>query len=129
MNVIERFVTIGWLLTLTGAALSAQAPAQPAPAGNAENGRKLYMSQTCYYCHGTAGQGTPTPAVGVRIAQVPRSLDSFVRYVRRPSGRMSAFPEETLSNAALTDIYAYLRSIAPARPVREIALLEGLRPK
>ncbi|MDH4063976.1 MAG: c-type cytochrome [Acidobacteriota bacterium] len=116
-------------LLLMSGALSAQAPKPatvPVPAGNAENGRRLFMDNACYYCHGTVGQGG-LAAVGPRIALIPRSLDSFRAYVRRPTARMSAYSEAVLSDVALADIYAYLRSLPAAKPASEIPLLDRLR--
>ena len=98
----------------------------PKPAGNVENGRRLFTKMTCYYCHGTEGQGS-IAGVGPRIALVPRSLENFSRYVRRPTGRMSGYSETVLPEPDLTDIYAYLRSLPAAKPVAEIPLLEQLR--
>jgi mono/diheme cytochrome c family protein len=112
--------------TTAAAPQPARAPAVPPAAGNAENGRRLYHEVSCYYCHGTVGQGG-LATVGPRVALVARSLDSFIGYVRRPSGRMSAYSEKVLSDAELADIYAYLRALPPAKPAKEIPLLEQLR--
>ena len=103
-----------------------QAPATQKPAGNVENGRRLFTKMTCYYCHGTEGQGS-IAGVGPRIALVPRSLENFSRYVRRPTGRMSGYSETVLPDPDLADIYAFLRSLPAAKPVGEIPLLEQLR--
>jgi mono/diheme cytochrome c family protein len=81
---------------------------------------------TCHYCHGTEGQGS-LAGVGPRVALVPRSYESFARYVRQPAGRMTSYSEKILSDAELTDIYAFLRSLPAARPIGEIPLLEQLR--
>jgi mono/diheme cytochrome c family protein len=117
-------------LVVMSGAVSAQAPGPATsaaqPTGNAETGRRLFMDHTCYYCHGTVGQGG-LPAVGPRVALVPRSLDSFIGYVRKPTGRMSAYSEKVLSDAALTDIYAFLRTQPPAKAAKDIPLLEQLR--
>jgi ubiquinol-cytochrome c reductase cytochrome c subunit len=122
--VFAAFVTLS-------AAAAAQAPERPAaqaPKGDAGNGRKLYHEASCYYCHGTVGQGGLV-AVGPRVALVPRSVESFIGYVRKPSGRMSAYSAAVLSDAELTDIYAYLRTLPAAKPAKEIPLLEQLRPR
>ena len=109
-----------------GATPAAQ-PAQAAATGDAKAGQALYMKMTCYYCHGTAGQGG---SAGARIAVVQRSPDAFIRYVRRPTATMPAYSERILSDAQLADIYAYLRSLPAARPASEIPLLGDLkRPK
>jgi mono/diheme cytochrome c family protein len=81
-----------------------------ASAGNVQTGRQLFASQNCAICHGTEGQ----VAVGPRIAPPGRALYDFMQYVRQPTGKMPAVTRETLPDARLTDIYAFLQSIAPA---------------
>jgi mono/diheme cytochrome c family protein len=103
-----------------------QPPAVQKQTGNVENGKRLFTKMTCYYCHGTEGQGS-IAGVGPRIALVPRSLENFSRYVRRPTGRMSGYSETVLPDPDLADIYAFLRSLPAVRPVGEIPLLEQLR--
>jgi mono/diheme cytochrome c family protein len=103
-----------------------QAPPTQKPAGSVENGRRLFTKMTCHYCHGTEGQGS-IAGVGPRIAQVPRSLENFGRYVRRPTGRMTGYSETVLPDSELADIYAFVRSLPAARPVAEIPLLDQLR--
>jgi mono/diheme cytochrome c family protein len=118
--------TMAVLLVAGGAAL-AQSPSAPKPpTGNAANGKQLFTKMSCYYCHGTEGQGS-IAGVGPRVALVPRSYESFARYVRQPTGRMTAYSEKILSDAELADIYAFLRSLPPVRPISEIPLLEQLR--
>lgn len=104
-----------------------QAPAaqtSPAPAGNAENGKRLYTKNTCYFCHGTAGQGG---VAGARIAVVARNAPSFIRYVRQPSGAMPAYSPKILSDQELTDIFAYVRSLPAAKAAKDIPLLSGVK--
>ena len=114
-------------LVLMATGISAQGvpqPSQPsrAPAlpGDVKAGQALYTKMTCYYCHGTAGQGG---IAGARIAVVQRSADAFIRYVRRPTGQMPAYTDRILSDPQLNDIYAFLRSLPAARPAKEIPLL------
>jgi mono/diheme cytochrome c family protein len=99
-----------------------QAPGQPAPqpaAGNADNGKRLYMKHTCYFCHGTAGQGG---VAGARVAAVARNAQGFIRYVRQPSGQMPPYTTKVVSDADLTNIYAFIAS-RPA-PATNILLLK-----
>jgi mono/diheme cytochrome c family protein len=108
------------------AAPAAQAPAAAAPAGNAATGKALYTKHTCFFCHGTAGQGG---IAGARLAVVARNTQSFIRYVRRPSGQMPAFTETILSDQALADILAYVKALPAAKTPAEIPLLNQLLPK
>jgi len=119
---LETFV-VGFALLTACAAASAQ-NTQPAPAGNAEAGKRLYQKHTCFFCHGTAGQGGID---GARLAVVARNLQSFTRYVRQPAGRMPAFTDKILSDQELADIFAYVRSLPAAKPVKDIPLLDQLR--
>ena len=110
------------LLSLSIASPAAQAPA-PAPAGNAATGKALYTKHTCFFCHGTAGQGG---LAGARLALVSRNTQSFIRYVRRPSGQMPAYTEKILSDQELADIFAYVRDLPAAKKPAEIPLLNQL---
>lgn len=108
--------------------LLAAAPLFGAPqttaAGNAEKGKQLFLKQNCYYCHGTSGQGGRD---GARIAQTSLNLQGLMRYVRKPTGAMPAFTEKILSDQELTDIYAYLKSLPAAKPVKDVPLLDQIK--
>ena len=122
---MRRLAVAGLMVVALAEGIAAQSPSQPATQGDAGAGKQAYVDYACYYCHGTVGQGS-TAAVGARIARVPRSLDSFSNYVRRPAGRMSSYPASVISDGTLADIYAYLRSLPePSKPLP--ALLEQLR--
>src|SRR5437764_15383729 len=105
-------------------ALPAVAVAQSQATGNAETGKRLFMKQNCYYCHGTSGQGGRD---GARIAQTALNLQGVIRYVRRPTGSMPAFTEKILSDQELTDIYAYHNSLPAAKASKDIPLLHHIR--
>lgn len=96
------------------------------PAGNPEAGKRLYMKNGCYQCHGTVGQGT---IAGARIGPPPLSAQGLIHYVRRPAGQMPAFTEKVMSDQELTDVYAFLKTIPPPKPSKDIPLLNDLRGK
>jgi len=115
-----RSVVFGLLLV---AGVSAQTPApQPnaAPAGNAETGKKLFVSYGCYQCHGYEAQGSN--ATGPRLGPRPIALAAFSRYVRQPTGQMPPYTVKVVSDADLTNIYAFLQS-RPA-PATNVPLLK-----
>jgi len=97
-----------------------------AGAGPAEAGKRLYMKNGCYQCHGTVGQGT---IAGVRIGPPPLSAEGVIRYVRRPAGQMPAFTEKVMSDREITDVYAFLKMIPPPKPSKDVPLLNDLRGK
>jgi len=96
--------------------------AQAVPAGNAENGKRLYTNYGCYQCHGREAQGG---VAGPRLGPNPIPFPAFSRYVRQPGGQMPPFTSRVVSDAELEDIYAYLRSLPQPRPAREIPLLNN----
>ena len=89
-----------------------------APAGNAENGKKLFMKQGCFRCHGTDGQG----GAGPRLAPKPLATAALIQYVRKPAGQMPPYTNQ-VSDAELTDIRAYLAAIPAPPAVKDIPLL------
>ena len=121
------FVVLLVAVLLSPSLLKAQAAstAQATP-GNAANGQRLFVKNTCYFCHGFAGQGG---TAGARIAATPLSAQGLIRYLRRPSGAMPAFTEKVISDQELTDVHAYLKSLPAAVPARDIPLLNQLRDK
>ena len=97
------------------------AQAAPAPAGNAETGKKLFVSYGCWQCHGYEGQGG---AAGPRLAPRPLPFAGFSRYVRRPTNQMPPYTERVVSDADLAHIHAYLMSRPAPPPVASIPLLK-----
>jgi ubiquinol-cytochrome c reductase cytochrome c subunit len=111
-----------FLALVVAAAASAQTPAsQPnaAAAGNAETGKKLYVSYGCYQCHGYEAQGSS--ATGPRLGPRPIAFAAFSRYVRQPTGQMPPYTVKVVSDADLTNIYAFVQS-RPA-PATNVPLL------
>ena len=97
-------------------------PAAPAaPAGNADTGKKLYVSVGCYQCHGYEGQGG---AAGPRLAPRPLPYAGFSRYVRRPTNQMPPYTERLVPDTDLAHIYAYLQSRPTPPAAATIPLLQ-----
>ena len=124
---LSPLAVIALVVASAGASAQQARPETAAVAsGDPVKGREHFIAYQCAYCHGTEGQGGQ-PAVGPRIARVSRSADSFIAYVRKPSGRMSAYSEASIPDVVLRDVYAYLRSLPQAKPATEIPLLDQLR--
>jgi mono/diheme cytochrome c family protein len=100
----------------------AQRPAvAAAPAGNADNGRKLFAADGCYQCHGYEAQGSS--ATGPRLGPQPIAFGHLTRYVRAPTGQMPPYTAKVVSDRDLADIYAFLQSRPQPPPVDSIPLL------
>jgi mono/diheme cytochrome c family protein len=116
-----RGILLGFLLL--SATLAAQSPASgqsAAPAGNLQNGKKIFSSYGCYQCHGFEGQG----GAGARLAPRPIGFAAFSKYVRQPSGEMPPYTSRVVSDQELADIYAFLQSIPPPPAPNSIPLLK-----
>lgn len=90
--------------------------------GNAENGKKLFMANGCFECHGTVGQGS-TSTGGARIGPPAISLEEMLTYVRHPSGQMPPYTAKVISDQNLADIYAYLKAQPKPPSGKSIPLL------
>ena len=98
----------------------------PEKAGNAENGRKLFIKIGCYQCHGREGQGgssAPIGSYGPRLALTKLPLAAVRAYVRRPAGGMPPYTVKVLSDSEIGDIYAFLKTARAPAPVENIPLL------
>ena len=113
--------------TLAGAAVAAvgfaTASAQDAAVGDAVNGKRLYLADGCFECHGRAGQGGalnyPTPP----LAQLELPVESFVAFLREAPNDMPAYSAEVLSDKDAADIHAFLRSLPGRKPAKDFPLL------
>jgi mono/diheme cytochrome c family protein len=90
-------------------------------AGDASNGKRLFMQVGCYECHGTTGASGGF--AGPKLAPNPLPFAAVKARLRTFSGRMPVFSEAVLKDSEIADIYAYLQSIPSGRSAREIELL------
>jgi mono/diheme cytochrome c family protein len=124
------------VLLMFASLLAAQAPAPPAagqataaPAGNAENGKKLFMNRACFQCHNTEAYGDGsttgrgTDRRGPRLAPRPIAYQLFYKLVRHPADQMPPYTEKVMTDQEIADIYAFLLTIPPPPPVSSIPIL------
>ena len=118
---MKRVFLVGFVLCAAVAsyAQTPERPANAAPAGNADEGKKLFASVGCYQCHGYEAQGSS--ATGPRLGPRPMAYAAFSRYVRKPSGQMPPYTAKVVTDADLANIYAFIR--ARPEPAKEIPLL------
>ena len=110
---IRTAVTLGVFVALAQVA---------APSGDAKNGRKLFVADGCYQCHGYEGQGaTPT---GPRLGPRPIAFAQFSKYVRNPTGQMPPYTIKVASDGDLADVHAFLGTIKAPPAVESIPLLK-----
>ena len=111
-------------VVMVGVAATA-AGAQEAPKGDAGNGKKIYLADGCYQCHGRFGQGGLMTGAAPILAQTKMPYAGFKRQLRSPINDMPPYPENLLSEKEVADIYAFLQALPGRRPVKDIPLLTG----
>lgn len=105
-----KLLAIAFALMVSCGRVEAQIPAAT-PVGNVDNGKRLFASTGCATCHGAQAQGTNlAPA----ITPPPLEVSSMIAYLRQPTGKMPPVSVATASDQQVGDIYAFLKSIAPA---------------
>jgi mono/diheme cytochrome c family protein len=107
-------LTVAWMTV---------ALAEDTPFGDAVNGKRVYLADGCFECHGRAGQGGamnyPTPA----LAKLELPVESFVAFLRAAPNDMPAYSADVLSDQDATDIYAFLQSLPGRKPAKDFPLL------
>jgi mono/diheme cytochrome c family protein len=123
------------ILALTALAACAQLSiALGQRAGDTARGQQLYYDHGCYGCHGFNGETGARDLVGTN-SPIVADLNTFTTYLRLradvapllPSTRMPNYPESTLSDADLRDIFAFVSSLqlnAPA--IEDIPTLQAI---
>jgi mono/diheme cytochrome c family protein len=111
------------LAVLPGSATAAFAADAP---GNAARGRQLFYDHGCYGCHGYNGETGARDLVGTGSPIV--SDETLFRYFLRlradlapevPAQTMPNFPKETLDDAAVHDLFTYIRGFRLNAPKPE----------
>lgn len=92
------------------------------PAGSVERGQQVYMKYMCHTCHGTVGHGADR-GTGPKLAPGLLPYPAFALQVRTPRLDMPPYRQQFLSDQELADIYAYLLTIKPSPPAKDIPLL------
>ena len=118
-------VALGMVLIFSPIRVRAQAATQAskpsgAPAGNAENGKRVYTKYGCYECHGREGQGSTM--TGPRLGPNPVPFEVFASYVRKPTREMPPYTAKVVSDQELADIYAFLQSRPHPPTARPLSL-------
>lgn len=93
--------------------------------GNAANGKRIFVKNGCYQCHNYDGHGG---GAGAKLAPRPIPLPAFIAYVRHPApGNMPIFSPKVMSDAELTDVWAFLKAIPDPPAVKDIPLLNNIK--
>jgi len=91
-------------------------------AGSPDKGKIAFIMHGCFQCHGTVGQGSVVTSRGKVLYDTELPVEAFIAFVRGTNRAMPAYSEKILSDANLTDIYAYLESLPKPADYKTIPL-------
>ena len=123
---MDRLVRTIIFAAVCGSAVvvAAQAQEQEAPRGDAANGKRLYLANYCYTCHGRVGQGGAYNGPAPALAKTAMPYEGLVGQTRNPSNDMPGYSAQVLPDQALADIYAYVQSLPGPSDPKGVALLK-----
>ncbi len=116
---MHRFVIRAALAAVAALALAGAASA----AGSPDKGKAAFIKHGCFQCHGTVGQGSVVTSLGKVLYDTELPLEAFIAFVRGTNRAMPPYSDKILSDADLTDIYAYLTSLPKPADYKTIPLL------
>ena len=105
-------------------AMTNRARAQDTPPGDAANGKRVYLNDNCFTCHGRAGQGGAYNGPAPALAKTAMPFEGFLGQIRNPSNDMPAYSAQVMSDQAVADIYAYVQSLPGPREPKDVAILK-----
>lgn len=94
-----------------------QTPADPI------NGKRIYLADGCFECHGRVGQGGIFRSAAPALAKTALPLEAFGALLRKPMNTMPAYSSVILTDKDVADIYAFLQSLPGRQPVKDFSIL------
>ncbi len=122
---MNRFQRIAITAFAVAALAAAMARAQDAPQGDAVNGKRIYLADGCFTCHGRSGQGGAYRDAAPILAHTALPFDGFKGILRTPPNEMPAYSEAVLSDQDVADIYAFVESLPGPRSAKDISILNN----
>jgi mono/diheme cytochrome c family protein len=122
MNTFKRIAVAAVAVAALGTGIAA---AQDAPKGDVANGKRIFLADNCFTCHGRSGQGGAYNGPAPILAHTALPFDGFKGQVRNPSDDMPAYSDAVLSDQDIADIYAYVQSLPGSRSAKDIAILNN----
>jgi mono/diheme cytochrome c family protein len=128
ITILTAVFAIAGILLLARSDVAAQSTGEApktaagAPAGNAQHGKTIYVTDGCYECHGYAAQGGG--GTGPKLGPNPVPYAAFSFQVRSPRDEMPPYTAKVLSDADMADIYAFVQSLPQPPKLDSIPLLK-----
>ena len=119
---LSRTLGIAFIATVLAMSMFA-ARADDAPPGDPVNGKRVYLADGCFECHGRAGQGGQFNYQTPALAKTALPVESFIAFLREAPNDMPSFSASVLSDKDAADIHAFLQTLSGPRPVKDIPQL------
>jgi mono/diheme cytochrome c family protein len=117
-----RLAATATIAVMMGSLVTARADDTPPP-GDPVNGKRLYMADGCFECHGRAGQGGRFNYLTPALANIALPVESFISFLREAPNDMPSFSTDVLSDKDAADIHAFLSSLPGPKSPKDIPLL------
>ena len=119
---LSRSLGVAFIAAALAASMVA-ARADDTPSGDPVNGKRVYLADGCFECHGRAGQGGQFNYQTPALAKTALPVESFVAFLREAPNDMPSFSADVLTDKDAADIHAFLQTLPGPRPVKEIPQL------
>jgi mono/diheme cytochrome c family protein len=121
MNRYKRIAVTAFAMAAIGLDALAVAQAQ----GDAANGKRIYLADGCFTCHGRSGQGGAYNGPAPILAHTALPFDGIKGELRNPANDMPAYSEAVLSDKDIVDIYAFVESLPGPQSSKDISILNN----
>jgi mono/diheme cytochrome c family protein len=125
MREFKRIALTAVAVTVICTGLTSFASAQDVPQGDAANGKRIFLMDGCFTCHGRSGQGGAYNGPAPILAHTALPFDGFKGQVRNPSNDMPAYSDAVLSDKDIADIYAFVQSLQGAGSSKDHPILNN----
>jgi mono/diheme cytochrome c family protein len=123
MKYFKRLAVAAFATAAFSLGASSLLQAQDAPPGDAGNGKRLYLADGCFTCHGRSGQGGAFNGPAPSLAKTEMPFEGFKAQCREPANDMPAYATAVLSDQEIADMYAFVQSLPAARSAKDIPIL------
>jgi mono/diheme cytochrome c family protein len=125
MREFKRIALTAVAVTAICVGLTSFASAQDVPQGDAANGKRIFLMDGCFTCHGRSGQGGAYNGPAPILAHTALPFDGFKGQLRNPSNDMPAYSDAVLSDKDIADIYAFVQSLQGAGSPKDHPILDN----
>ena len=96
-----------------------------APQGDAASGKRIFLKEACFTCHGRVGEGGAYNGPAPILAHTALPFDAFKGQIRNPINDMPAFSSAVLSDKDIADIYAFVQTLPGPSSPKSIPILNN----